>query len=66
MAMGLIKEKKLILLHTVPNKVTGLLLFIFPLTLNLIPYALSSTVIAVAALYASIDEGILIWKGRIK
>ena len=65
-ATGLMKEKILILLHTVPNKVTGLLLFIFPLTLNLIPYALSSTVIAVAALYASIDEGILIWKGRIK
>ena len=66
LATGLMKEKKLILLHTVTNKVTGLLLFIFPLTLNLIPYALSSTVIAVAALYASIDEGILIWKGRIK
>ena len=60
------KEKNLILLLTVSYKVAGLLLFIFPLTLNLIPYALSSTVIAVAALYASIDEGILIWKGRIK
>ena len=63
---GYIKEKKLILLHTALNKVTGFLLFLFPLTLNYIPHTLSATVIAIVALYASINEGYLIWKGRIR
>ena len=63
---GYIKEKKLILLHTALNKVTGLLLFLFPLTLSYTPHTLSATLIAIVALYASINEGYLIWKGRIR
>ena len=63
---GYIKGKKLILLHTALNKVTGLLLFLFPLTLSYTPHTLSATLIAIVALYASINEGYLIWKGRIR
>ena len=64
--VGYIKEKKLILLHTIPNKATGFLLYLFPLTLNFISHDLSATVIAGVALYASIGEGYLIWNGKTK
>lgn len=64
--VAFIKEKKLILLHIVPNKATGFLFYLFPLTLNFIPHDLSATVIAGVALYASISEGCLIWKGKTK
>ena len=44
--------------------------FIYPVTifttLSYTPHTLSATVIAIVALYASINEGYLIWKGRIR
>lgn len=42
--------------HTVLNKLTGLLLFLLPLTFSFIEAAYSTTAVCIAATFASIDE----------
>lgn len=64
-ALGLIREKKLILGHTVMNKITGLLLFLLPLTTSLIDVKFSAAAVCFTALIASVQEGYLIASGQI-
>lgn len=54
---GLICGKQLISLHTFLNKVTGFLLFLFPLTPNFIEPMYSSVVVCSVAMLAAIKEG---------
>ena len=53
-------QKKFVVLHTIMNKITGVLLFIFPLTLKIIDLKYSGIVICVIATFAAIQEGYLI------
>ena len=53
---GLIFDKKLMSIHTILNKVTGFLLFLFPLTLNLIEPIYSSVVVCFMATLSAINE----------
>lgn len=62
--LGLVFRKKLVFLHTVPNKITGLLLFLFPLTLSFIPLQYSVVVVCLAALISAIHEGYYVKVGH--
>ena len=53
---GLISNKKLILMHTILNKVTGFLLFLFPLSLGFIEPIYSSAVVCFMATLSATNE----------
>ena len=61
--IGYIKRREMVALHTVLNKVTGILLFVLPLTLTFIDLKYSGAFAAAAATFAAIQEGHLIIKG---
>ena len=54
---GFIVQKRFISVHSAMNKVTGLLLFVFPLTLSLIDLKYSAAVVCIFATFAAIQEG---------
>ena len=53
---GLICNKKLVSMHTILNKVTGFLLFLFPLTLRFIEPMYSSVIVCSLATVSAINE----------
>ena len=55
--IGFIRRKKLVALHTVLNKTTGLLLFFLPLTLQFIVPTYSLAVVCTIATIAALQEG---------
>ena len=59
-AAGFFSGKKFISVHSIMNKVTGGLLFVFPLTLAFIDLRYSAAVVCVIATAAAIQEGYLI------
>lgn len=60
---GYVMRKEIVVLHTVANKVTGILLFALPLTLPIIDLKYSGAVVCAAATFAAIQEGHLIRTG---
>ena len=62
--LGFIYTKKLIFLHTVMNKITGLLLFLLPLTLYFIELKYSFVVVCIVATISAIQEGYYIRTGQ--
>ena len=62
---GFIYKKKLITLHTIMNKITGILLFLLPLTLHLVELKYSSFVVCLIATFSAIQEGYYIRTGRV-
>jgi len=62
---GFIYCMKFVAVHTVMNKVTGLLLFILPLTLPFIEIKYSGIFVCVVATFAAIQEGHSIRTGGI-
>lgn len=61
---GVIYKKKLISLHTIMNKITGMLLFLLPLTLHFIEIKYSSVVVCSIATFSAIQEVYYIRIGR--
>lgn len=59
-AAGYIRQKEFISVHSMINKVTGVLLFVFPLTLTFIDLRYSAAVVCMAATAAAIQEGYLV------
>ena len=57
---GYASKKQFISLHTIANKLTGLLLFLLPLTTSFADVKYSSIVICSIATFAAIQEGISI------
>ena len=57
---GYIVQKKLVAVHSVMNKVTGVLLFILPLTFSIIPLTYSAIPICAVATFAAVQEGYFI------
>ena len=57
---GYVMRKEIVVLHTVMNKVTGMLLFVLPLTLTIIDLKYSGAIVSAAATFAAIQEGHLI------
>ena len=63
-AVGYLRQKKLISVHSILNKVTGGLLFVFPLTLTGIHFKYSAAVVGAVATVAAVHEGWLVQTGR--
>ena len=63
-AVGYIRQKKLISVHSVFNKVTGGLLFVFPLTLTCIDFTYGAAAVCAVATIAAVHEGWLVQTGR--
>lgn len=61
---GFVCKKKFIVEHTIMNKITGLLLFLLPLTLFFIELDYSAAVVCSIATISAIQEGHLIRTGR--
>ncbi len=57
---GYISKKEFISLHTIMNKITGLLLFLLPLTLCFIELQCSFAAVCSVAMFSAIQEGIYI------
>ena len=57
---GYVSKKQFISLHTSMNKITGLLLFLFPLTLSFVEMKYSFIVVCSIATFAAIQEGVYI------
>ncbi len=57
---GYVSKKQFISLHTIMNKITGLLLFLLPLTLSFAELKYSSIVVCSIATFAAIQEGVYI------
>ena len=57
---GYVSKKQFISLHTIMNKVTGLLLFLLPLTLSFMELKYSSLVVCSIATFSAIQEGVYI------
>ena len=62
--IGFIRRRKLVALHTVLNKTTGLLLFFLPLTLQFIVPTYSLAVVCTVATIAALQEGYYTIKGN--
>ena len=60
---GYVMRKEMIVLHTVMNKVTGILLFVLPLTVTAIDLKYSGAVVSAVATFAAVQEGHLIRTG---
>lgn len=61
---GYVCKKKLIVLHTGMNKLTGLLLFLLPLLLPYMELRYGAVVVCVIATFSAIQEGYYIGTGR--
>ena len=54
---GYIVQKRFVSVHSTMNKVTGLLLFVLPLTIFFINLKYSATIVCIFATFAAIQEG---------
>ena len=61
---GYVFAKRFIVVHTILNKVTGVLLFLLPFTLVWVDLNYSTMVVCVVATISAIQEGCYITKGR--
>ena len=57
---GYVKENKFVVVHSVMNKVTGGLLFLFPFSISYIELKYSLIIICIFATFAAIQEGHII------
>lgn len=64
LAVGYLRQKRLISVHSVLNKLTGGLLFAFPLTLAFIDVRYCAAVVCAVATVAAVHEGWLVQAGR--
>ena len=60
---GYVMQKKYVAVHTTMNKATGVLLFMLPLTLTIVPLNYSGIPICSVATFAAIQEGHFIRPG---
>ena len=54
---GYVAQRKLVAVHSVMNKVTGLLLFILPLTFPIVPLQYLAIPVCAVATFAAVQEG---------
>ncbi len=57
---GYVSKKQFISLHTIMNKVTGLLLFLLPLTISFVELRYTAIVVCSVATFSAIQEGFYI------
>lgn len=61
---GFVMRKEFVAVHTMMNKVTGILLFILPLTFTMIDLKYGGAFVCAVATFAAIQEGHYIRTGR--
>ena len=61
---GYVSKKRFIALHTIMNKVTGLLLFLLPLTISFVDLKYTATVVCLIATFSAIQEGVFVIADR--
>lgn len=54
---GYVVQKQFVAIHSVMNKVTGMLLFILPLTISFVDLKYSAAVVCIIATFAAVQEG---------
>ena len=54
---GYIVQKQFVAVHSVMNKVTGVLLFVLPLTISFIDLKYNAVVVCIIATFAAVQEG---------
>ena len=59
--LGMTLKKQLFMEHTFLNKITGLLLFLLPLTLSVIQLDYSAIVVCAVATIAALQESVIHW-----
>ena len=59
-----VMQKRFVAMHTAMNKVTGMLLFILPLTLSIVPLIHTGIPICSVATFAAVQEGHFIRTGK--
>ena len=57
---GFVSKKRFIALHTIMNKVTGLLLFLLPLTISFVEPKYTAIIVCSVATFSAIQEGIYV------
>ena len=62
---GFVIKKRLVILHTTMNKLTGALLFILPFTLQFVDLSYSAAIVCFIATFAAAQEGHCIRAGKI-
>ena len=62
--LGIVYAKKFIAMHIVMNKITGLLLFLLPLTLQFVEIKYSLIAVCIVATFSAIQEGYYIRTGQ--
>ena len=63
---GFVVAKQFVSVHTAANKITGLLMFVLPLTMAVVELRYSALVVCVAATFAAIQEGHFIRIGKVE
>ena len=63
---GFVVEKQFVSVHTVANKVTGLLVFLLPLTMAVVELRYSALGVCMVATFAAIQEGHFIRTGKVE
>ncbi|MGN0470145.1 MAG: CDP-alcohol phosphatidyltransferase family protein [Acutalibacteraceae bacterium] len=63
---GFVVQKRFVAEHMLMNKLTGLMIFVLPLTLFIMELKYSAAVVCVVATFSAIQEGYYIRIGRIK
>lgn len=63
---GFNAQRKLVAVHSIMNKVTGILLFILPLTFSIVPLKYSTITVCAVATFAAVQEGHYIRTGMSK
>ena len=63
-AVGFIKQKQFPAIHSIMNKMTGVLLFVLPLTMQIIDLKYSASFVCAFATFAAIQETYLIIKAK--
>ena len=61
---GVARQKRLVAVHSTMNKVTGVLLFVLPLTLSIVPLIYTGISICTLATFAAIQESYFIGIGK--
>lgn len=61
---GYVIKKKFVSMHTMANKITGMMLFFFPLSVAIVDIRFSAIVVCMAATFAAIQEGHFIRSGQ--
>ena len=63
---GFVAVKQFVSVHSVANKITGLLVFLLPLTMAAVELRYSALIVCMAATFAAIQEGHFIRTGKVE